>query len=164
MRPLALCAVAAALSLAACSDKPGASISLNASDGNANGAMTMTDNGQTGEVALKVPGFSGKLKLPKLHLDGNDVSFNGVHLYPGSKVTGMNIDAGGDKGTVHIAFDSPADPATVRGWFQGKLTGAGFTLHAEDNGLAGTTDDDKPFRLELQPDGNGHAKGMITVS
>jgi len=162
MRHFTLCAAAAMLSLAACSDKPGASITLNAGD--ANGTMTMSDNGQTGEVALNVPGFSGKLKLPKLHLDGNDIEFNGVHLYPGSKVTGMNVDAGGDSGTVHIAFDSPADPATVRNWFQGKLTGAGFTLHAEGSGLAGKTDENKPFRLELRPNGNGHAKGEIIVS
>jgi len=162
MRYLALCAAAAALSLAACSDKPGASITLNAGDDN--GTMTMSDNGQTGEVALNVPGFSGKLKLPKLHLDGNDVEFNGVHLYPGSKVTGMNVDAGGDNGIVHIAFDSPAGPATVRRWFQDKLTNAGFSLHAEGSGLVGKTDENKPFRLELQPDGDASAKGEITVS
>jgi hypothetical protein len=161
MRHLVLFALAGALSLGACSDKSGTSITFNADDDN--GAMTMSDNGQTGEVALNVPGFSGKLKLPKLHLDGNDVEFNGVHLYPGSKVTGMNVDAGGDEGVVHIAFDSPADPGAVRGWFQSKLTGAGFTLHADGSGLAGKTDEDKPFRLDLQPDGSGHAKGKITV-
>ena len=64
----------------------------------------------------------------------------------------------------HIAFDAPADPAKVRDYFQGKLSGAGFTLNADGSGLAGTTDEHKPFKLELQPDGDGHAKGMITVS
>lgn len=161
MRHLASFTIVAALSLAACSDKPGASISVNASDDD--GGVTMSDNGATGEVALNVPGFSGKIKLPKLHLDGNDIEFNGVHLYPGSKITGMNVDASGDNGTVHIAFDSPANSATVRRWFETKLTGAGFTLHDQGDGLAGTTDEKKPFSLKLRPDGNGHAKGMITV-
>ena len=161
MRYPALFAVVTALSLAACGDKSGTSISVNASDDN--GAVTISDNGATGEVALNVPGFSGKLKLPKLHLDGNDVEFNGVHLYPGSKVTGMNVDASGDNGIVHIAFDSPANPTTVRSWFESKLTSVGFTLHPESDGLAGTTDEKKPFSLKLQPGGEGHAKGMITV-
>jgi hypothetical protein len=162
LRPLLIGLALVALPLAGCDDKDGTSITFNATDDN--GAMALADNGQTGQVAVNLPGFSGKLKLPKLHLDGNDIELNGVHLYPGSKVTGMNIDAGHDDGVVHIAFDSPADPATVRNWFQGKLTGVGFTLHAEGNGLAGTTDDKKPFKLDLQPDGAGHAKGMIAVS
>lgn len=162
LRPMMLGLTLAALALGGCDNKEGTTITLNASDGN--GAMALADNGQTGQVALNLPGFSGKINLPKLHLDGDDVEFNGVHLYPGSKVTGMNIDADHDNGTVHIAFDSPADPATVRDYFQTKLGGAGFTLHAEGSGLAGTTDEDKPFRLDLQPDGDGHAKGMITVS
>ena len=159
--PLLLFA-ALALPLAGCNDKPGASITLNASDDG--GTVRMAGNGQTGEVAVNLPGFSGKLKLPRLHLDGDDVEFNGVHLYPGSKVTAMNMDADHDQGVVHIAFDSPADPDAVRTWFQGKLTGAGFTLHTEADGLAGTTDEGKPFRLELRPDGSGHARGRITVS
>lgn len=162
LRPMLLGLALVALPLGGCNDKAGTSFTFNATDDN--GTMALTDNGQTGQVAVNLPGFSGKLKLPKLHLDGNDIELNGVHLYPGSKVTGMNIDADHENGVVHIAFDSPADPASVRSWFQSKLTGAGFTLHAEGNGLAGTTDDNKPFKLDLQPDAGGHAKGTITVS
>jgi hypothetical protein len=162
LRPMMLGLTFAALALGGCDNKQGTSFTFNTSDGN--GTVALADNGQTGQVALNVPGFSGKINLPKFHLDGDDVEFNGVHLYPGSKVTGMNIDAGHDDGTVHIAFDSPADPASVRDYFQSKLSGAGFTLHADGDGLAGTTDEHKPFKLELQPDGAGHAKGMITVS
>ncbi|MGN6375993.1 MAG: hypothetical protein ACTHMG_10605 [Sphingomonas sp.] len=161
VRPLAFLIVAAALPLTACDKSPGTTISLNTSD---HDGVSMSDNGQTGEVALNVPGFSGKLKLPKLHLDGDNVDFNGVHLYPGSKVTGMNVDAANDDGVVHIAFDSPADPAAVRGWFNDKLSDAGFTLHQEGTGLAGTTDEKKAFRLELQPAGDGKSHGRITVS
>lgn len=162
MRPMMLGLTLAALALGGCDNKNGTSITFNASDGN--GTMALADNGQTGQVALNLPGFTGKINLPKLHLEGDDVDFNGVHLYPGSKVTGMNIDADHDNGTVHIAFDAPADPGKVRDYFQNKLSGAGFTLHADGSGLAGTTDENKPFKLELQPDASGHAKGMITVS
>ncbi|HEU4960298.1 MAG TPA: hypothetical protein VFT56_07805 [Sphingomonas sp.] len=160
LRPLLVLALVA-LPLAGCNDKPGASITLNAAD--EDGAVRMAGNGQTGEVAVNLPGFSGKLKLPKLHLDANDVEFNGVHLYPGSTVTAMNIDADHEDGVVRIAFDSPATPDAVRTWFQGKLTGAGFTLHADGDALAGKTNEDKPFRLELRPNSSDHAKGTITV-
>ena len=162
VRPLLLGIALVALPLAGCNDKPGTSITFNASDDS--GTVAVSDNGQTGEVALNVPGFSGKVSLPRLHLDGKDVDLNGVHLYPGSKVTGMNIDANHHDGTVHIAFDSPADPATVQRWFLGKLNDAGFTLHADGSGLSGTSESGKPFTLELQPDGNGHAKGTIIAS
>jgi hypothetical protein len=159
-RPLIVC-VAAMVPLAACNDGPGTSIAINATD--ADSVMTMSDNGQSGQVALNVPGFSGTLKLPRVHLDGDDVDLNGAHLYPGSKVTGMTVDASSDEGVVHISFDSPGDPGTVRGWFRDKLSDVGFTLHDEGSGLAGTTDDQKPFRLDLSPAGDGQAKGTITV-
>jgi hypothetical protein len=162
LRPLLTGFALAALPLVGCSDKPGASITFNASDDN--GAVAVSDNGQTGEVALNLPGFSGKVSLPKLHIDGDDVDLNGVHLYPGSKVTGMNIDADHNDGTVHIAFDSPADPATVQNWFLGKLNDAGFKLHAQSSGLTGTSESGQPFTLELHPDGDGHARGTIIAS
>ena len=165
LRPLLICvSAAAALALSACDSSDGTSVTLNASDNDGNGVVALASNGQTGQVALNIPGFSGKINLPKFHLDGDNVDFNGVHLYPGSKVTGMNIDANHGDGAVRIAFDSPADPAKVRDYFQTKLAGAGFTLHADGSGLAGTTDENKPFKLELQPDGGDHAKGVITVS
>jgi hypothetical protein len=160
-RPLACAALTAALMLCACDRNPGTSVTINTADDN--GAVAMSDNGQSGQVALNLPGFSGKVTLPKLHLDGDDVEFNGVHLYPGSKVTGMNVDASDDRGTVHIDFDSPADPATVKRWFKDKLGGAKFTLHDAGSGLAGTTDEGKPFTLDLRPAGGGAAQGTIVV-
>ena len=162
LKPLLIGAALLTLPLAGCDNGSGTSFTLNATD--ANSAMTVTDNGQTGEFAVNVPGFAGKLKMPRIHLDGDDVDLNGVHLYPGSKVTGMNIDADHDQGAVHIAFESPADPATVQAWFLDKLNAAGFMLHAEGSGLSGTSESGEPFTLDLQPDGTGHAKGRINAS
>lgn len=161
-RALLLGLVIAAAPLAGCGDKTGTSFTLNASDNDGN--ATVSADGKTGQVALDVPGFSGKIDLPKVQLDANDFDMNGVHLYPGSKVTTMNIDAKNHQGAVHVGFDSPADPNVVRNWFQQKLTAVGYTLHADGNGLTGTTDDKKPFSLQLTPDGNGRAKGELTVS
>ncbi|TPG22395.1 hypothetical protein EAH87_00825 [Sphingomonas koreensis] len=162
-RALILGLLIAAAPLAACNDKTGTSFTVNTTDSDGN--TTVSADGATGQVSLNVPGFSGKLNLPKMRLDGNDFDMNGVHLYPGSKITTMNIDAkGNDQGVVHVAFDSPADPKIVRDWFQQKLTAAGFKLHADGDGLAGTTDENKPFSMQLTPDGAGRAKGDLSVS
>src|SRR3546814_9584913 len=65
---------------------------------------------------------------------------------PISQIANMAVDAKGDKGgAVTVDFDSPADPATVLDWFNGKLGAAGFSLTTKGNGLVGTTDEGKPL-------------------
>ncbi len=149
--------------LAACGSNgdSGTTISINSSDGN----VAARADGASGKVSVDLPGFSGALKLPKIHLDAEDFDLNGVHLYPGSQIANMAVDAKGDDGgVVTIDFDSPADPATVRDWFNGKLGATGFSLTAKGDGLVGTTDEGKPFRLDLAPAAGGHATGKIVVS
>jgi len=170
LRPLAA-AILLAATLSACDgSKTGTSISINSTDSDGNVVASM--DGNTGAVAINVPGFSGKLNLPKIHLDANDFDMNGVHLYPGSTISGMNVEAhddgkpggSGDTGRVRVSFASPAAPATVRDWFQQKLNGAGFTVTPDGTGLTGTTDEKQPFRLELTADGSDKSKGVITVN
>ena len=154
----------AALSLSAChrsSDK-GTTISFNATD--TNGNVTATADGATGQVALDIPGFSGKLTLPKIKLDGDDFDMNGVHLYPGTKIGTMNIAAGnGHDGNVHIGFESPADPATVHDWLSPRLAKAGYALTSHGTDLIGKTDDGKPVSILLSPASAGHTDGIIKM-
>ncbi|OQW72144.1 MAG: hypothetical protein BVN33_13450 [Proteobacteria bacterium ST_bin13] len=157
-----------ALPLAGCGDdgKEGTTISLNSmtEDGN----VTAGVDGKTGEVAINAPGFSGKITLPKLKLDSSDFEMNGVHLYPGSTISGMNIVAhdgkdGDDKANVRVTFDSPAEPAVVRDWFFDRLGKADFKITKSGTGLKGTDEEDKPFALELTPAANGHSTGVIVA-
>lgn len=154
MRALFLIALLAA-PLAACDVKEGDT------------TVRIDGNTSDGNFAIKVPGFSGNLKLPKMTLDASSVDFNGVHLYPGSTVSTFNVDASGDedkdgsKGKVRIGFDSPADPATVRDWFADQLGKVGFALKAQGNSLIGTDEDKKPFRLDFEPAGPGKTKGTV---
>lgn len=157
----------AVLALAACDrgSGDGTAISINAHDADGN----VTGSFQNGSLAIDAPGFQGAIKLPKIQLDAENFDMNGVHLYPGSKITGMNIDAqdhrgGTDEAAVRVSFRSPADPASVRQWFAERLGKAGYTLHADGNGLSGTTNEDKPFRLELSNAGTNAAEGRIIVS
>jgi len=170
LRPLAAALILAATLSACDGSKEGTTISINSTDADGN---TVADiNGNTGALSINAPGFSGKISLPRLHLDLKDFEMNGVHLYPGSTISTMNIDAhdGGkagkddDNGTVRVSFASPAAPATVRDWYMQKLSAAGFTLSVSGNGLVGTTDEKKPFKLDLAPDGVDKSKGTITVS
>ncbi len=155
-----------ALLLAACDGADhGASISFSGNNGDGKpGEATM--NGSTGEVKIDVPGFEGSFKLPKIEMTAEDFDLNGVHLPPGSKIRGFNVDAGDgakDDGKVTVAFDAPTDPAGVRRWFADRLPKAGYQVHADGAGLLGTTDDKKPFMLKLDGAGAGRAKGTITI-
>ena len=158
-RPVLLLAL---FGLSAC-DRPeaGTSISMKAEGGNVLGAI----DGKTGELKVDVPGFQGSLKLPRIKLDANDVDLNGVKLYPGSTIDGIDI-TGDEKesgGGVRLSFTSPAGAAVVRDWLGDRLGKAGFALRPDGNGLTGTTDDGKPFSLEMRPGGADRSTGVITL-
>lgn len=155
MTRLLLCAAALALPLSACDRQgEGTSVSINADGGNVLGAI----DARSGDVKLNVPGFSGQIRLPKIQLDATNFDLNGVHLYPGSTIETVDVRDGG----LHLDFTSPAAPDVVRGWLQQRLTKAGFALTQKGSGLTGTTDEKKPFRLELKGDGT-NAKGTIVL-
>jgi hypothetical protein len=156
---------AVALALVACADKDGndstqVSFSANDSDGAVTGGI---DNGT---LKIDAPGFKADIKVPKIAIDADDFDMNGVHLYPGSKISSLNVDGGKDDrddGKVHVVFTSPAAAATVRDWLKERLDKASFTLSTSGNGLTGKTDEGKPFKLELNDDGAGKSKGVIEV-
>src|SRR5436305_12673382 len=96
LRPLAAALILAAMLSACDGSKEGTSISINTTD--ADGNTVANIDGNSGALSINTPGFSGKIKLPKVHLDGGDFEMNGVHHYPGSSVSGPLIDAhDGDK-------------------------------------------------------------------
>lgn len=149
---------------AAC-DRPdeGTSVSINAEGENVVGAI----DGKTGELTVDVPGFQGSLKLPRIKLDADDVDLNGVKLYPGSTIDRINLagsEAWGEgEAGIRLDFTSPAAAPTVRDWLGERLGKVGFALRRDGNGLAGTTDEGKPFRLEMRPGGKGRSTGIITL-
>ncbi len=158
-RTLLLAATVLALPLAACDRQgDGTSVTINADGGNALGSV----DAKSGEVKVDVPGFSGQFKLPKLQLDATDFDLNGVHLYPGSTIDTVDVGTGGKNAGLRLGFTSPAGAEQVRDWFQERLGKAGFTLKQDGSGLTGTTDENKPFRLELDGDG-AKAKGIIVL-
>jgi hypothetical protein len=156
------CLFAAALvvPLSACDRSgEGTSVSINADGGNATDVI----DASSGEVKVDVPGFSGQFRMPKLQLDANDFDLNGVRLYPGSTIDTVNIGTSGKDQGLRLAFTSPANPECVRAWFQERLGKAGFMLKQQGQGLTGTTDENKPFRLDITGSGADAAKGTIVL-
>ncbi len=163
IRPLLLATLglAGTLALSACDrSNEGASVSINADGGNVLGAI----NGETGEMKIDVPGFQGSVKLPKIKIDTGNFDLNGVRLYPGSSIKMLNIVGDDKAGGLRVAFASPATPTIVRDWFAERLGEVGYQVHPEGANLIGTTDENKPFRLELAPDGADKATGTIVIS
>ena len=163
IRPYLLAAVGltSVLALSACDrSNEGASVSINADGGNVLGAI----NGETGEMKIDVPGFQGSVKMPKIKIDTGNFDLNGVRLYPGSSIKTLNIVGDDKAGGLRVAFASTATPTIVRDWFAQRLGKVGYQVHPEGANLIGTTDENKPFRLELAPDGNDKATGTIVIS
>ena len=154
LRPLILAGLA--LSIVAC-NRPdeGTTVSINADGGNVLGAI----DGKTGEMKIDIPGFKGAVTMPKIKIDSGDFDLNGVKLYPGSTIGGVNVT---EKG-LRVQFTSPAAPDTVRGWFLERLGKVGYTVHADGANVVGTTDEKKAFRLDLVPDGAGKAAGTVVI-
>ena len=156
---------AAALALAACGENDGNSTSISFSGNSSEGAVSGGID-SSGNLKIDTNGFKADLKLPKFSVDANDFEMNGVHLYPGSTISSINVngdDAHKDTGRVRVAFTSPATAATVRDWLQQRLTKAGFTLSADGAGLTGKTDDGKPFALKLTDQGANKSGGTIDM-
>ena len=151
----------AAAPLAACgSPDAGTSVTINAGS---DAASIKGDLTKGGTATIDVPGFKGSIQLPKLQLDADNFEMNGVHLFPGSTIGGVNVNSDNKEGVVNVSFDSPGSVTAVRDWYRDKLQAAGFKLTQDGNGLTGITDEGKPFRMTLDAAGTDKAKGNIAI-
>jgi hypothetical protein len=141
------------LTLAACGPNGATNISIHDSDGDVN--VSSDGNG----VA--------SIKLPPITVSAADFEVNGVKLYPGSTLKGLDVKANAQDsekdGRVATSFDSPASLARVQAWFRDAMAKHGFKVSQQGNGFAGTTDDGQPVTVELEADGPDKTKGSMTV-
>ena len=145
-------------------DNDNVTASINLSGDNLNGsAVAITGDSDTGKMSLNVPGLEAKINLPAGVINKSNFDIDGVKLYPGSSVTGVNVDANNDTGSVRIAFDAPATPAIVTAWFAKAFADQGMTVTASDTGLAGSDKDGSPFAIALAPKGDTATAGTIMM-
>jgi len=140
------------------------SFNVNSTDGNVTGGVDAN-----GRASFKAPGgVEGSITLPKMRLTTDNVDLNDLHLYPGSSITGFNVDAQDgpgdhDSGKVRMTFESGAKVDTVHAWFQGDLAKSAASVTAQGSGFAGKTKDGNDYAIELAPAGD-KTSGTITLS
>lgn len=124
------------------------------------------DNGS--DVSMSIDGGNGggpgkiSLSLPSLKLDNPDVDIDGVKLFPGAKVTGVDISGqdGGSEGGLIVRFNADAAPDKIRDYYLKAFKAKGMAAMATRGGIAGTDHDGKPFRIDLEAN-DGRTRGAI---
>lgn len=132
------------------------------------------------ETEVSVDADSGKLKINgegvNIDLDipdlgdmdmASDFDIDGVKLYPGSKITTMDIKAndknGASDAVVKFGFTSPAAPAQAADWMAAEFAKKGVKVTRTGDTLAGTAKDGDDFRIGFAPDGT-KAKGEALIT
>ncbi len=166
MRPKYMILLAALpFALSACSkgeDKSGMSIDF--SDDSKPDAEKIKIGGgrENSRFSIKTDGFSMDVDLPSITLDSEDFDMNNVDLYPGSQITGFDIeDAKGEGGKVQISFKAPAGTDKLADWYAGQLSGKDFEVVRDGTKLSGKTDEGDPFSLTLTEISAKQSKGVL---
>lgn len=129
-----------ALAIPACDKGEPMRVTIN-SDGNS--------SSKPGRVEAGSGGFKADLNIPGLAALGKKMEIDGVPLYPGSSVQGVNINDRDGRETVSIKFSAPGDRAKVGDWFAKQFSDHEFQANATPTGYAGKTSDGDWFALDL---------------
>ena len=158
--------------LAACGSEEkktgeGTEVSINAGD--EHGGIQIKTGKDGGNIKIGGDGAAIDLDIPDfVDLDiESDFDIDGVKLYPGSKVTTVDVDAndrnGTSKATVKLGFTSPAAPAKAADWMAGEFAKKGVKVTRSGDTLAGKDKDGVDFRINFAPDG-ANAKGEVVIT
>jgi|TARA_R110000772_G_scaffold54456_9_gene124438 hypothetical protein len=156
------------LALSACSkSEDGSAVSIDFSDDDKSEAekVKIGGDGEDSKFSIKADGFSMEVDLPDITLDSDDFDMNDVDLYPGSQVTGFDIeDKDGQGGEVRISFKSPAGVEKLADWYESRLTGNDFKVVRDGTSLSGETAEGDPFSLDLAELSGTETKGILLFS
>ncbi len=156
----ALLLAATALSLGACSEK----------EGNGSFSIDMNNQASGGNVAVSIPGFDAKLKVPVGIMNQGNFDIDGVKLYPKSTVTTFNLnvdskttDGKSGEPVVKMGFSAPADVTTVANWYKEQFADKSVSATQTATGFTGKTKDGDTFTIGLTPGAAGQTTGAIAV-
>ena len=120
-------------------------------------------------ISIKVPGFEGKMNIPGVELGGDHVDIEGMKLYPGSTLHGINVTdhKGAGNGAVDMRFTSPATPDKVAAYYAAAARDNGFTAinvtrSAAAATLTATNSGGDPMTITMTPDKAG-TTGRILI-
>ncbi len=173
MKTVILIAAIGALLLAACGSKDDAatdrhggvkmSIKVDSDDDTAETAAA----GENTKMALNLPGgLNFNVDVPGKMADRNKFDIDGVGLYPGAKVSAIDINAHGGKtpSVVSIGFVAPGDAAAVADWYQKQFEAKAVKARRSGEGFAGTSEDGDSFTLAMTAAGIGKSRGLLTIT
>ena len=158
--------------LAACGSEEkksesGTQVSINAGD--EHGGVQIKTGKDGGKIKIGGEGAAIDIDIPDfVDLDiESDFDIDGVKLYPGSKVTTVNVDAndknGAEKAVVKLGFTSPAAPTKAADWMAGEFAKKGVKVTRSGDTLAGKDKDGADFTIKFGPDG-ANAKGEVVIT
>ena len=157
--------------LAACGSeekKSGDATEVSINAGDEHGGVQIRTGKDGGNIKIGGDGAAIDIDIPDfVDLDiESDFDIDGVKLYPGSKVTTVDVDAndknGADKAVVKLGFTSPAAPTKAADWMAGEFAKKGIKVTRTGDTLAGKDKDGADFRINFAPDG-ANAKGEVVI-
>ena len=158
--------------LAACGSeekKSGEATEVSINAGDEHGGVQIKTGKDGGNIKIGGDGAAIDIDIPDfVDLDiESDFDIDGVKLYPGSKVTKVDVDAndknGADKAVIKLGFTSPAAPTKAADWMAGEFAKKGVKVTRTGDTLAGKDKDGADFRIKFVPDG-ATAKGEVMIT
>lgn len=126
---------------------------------------------EEGSISIDAPGFDMKLNIPEA-LQAQ-IGADGDILYPGSKLSGLHVQAdegkGPEQGSVELRFTAADPPGKVAAWYRDPAQAKELTVSsAQQEGqgyrITGTSKGDSdPFTLTLTPAAGGGTEGRIVL-
>lgn len=109
------------------------------------------DTGEAANVSIDLPAVKGRFTLPSLKVETEDIEIDGVRLYPGARVTAVDISGadGLNESAVRVRFDADAPPAQVRDYFLAAFRKKGVPVDVAGNRITGRDSNGKPFAIIL---------------
>ena len=145
-------------------DRP--EVTINAGDDQ--GGVVIKAGKDGGNVRIGGKGPSIDIAIPDfVDLDvESDFDIDGVKLYPGSKVTSVDVNArkkdGLDNTTVKLGFTAPAAPKVAADWMAAEFGKKGVQVARTGDTLAGKDKDGDAFTIKFGPDG-ANSKGEVLI-
>ena len=152
--------------LAACDRKERqASVEINAGNGT---TEIKAEPGKEGGLKIDTPGVKADIKLPFMGLLTEKMEIDGVRLYPGSKIAGVNVNAtdrksGDDDGRFAVRFQAPATRDKVADWFRMQFAANGFKMTLRGSRFTGTDEEGHPVTLDVRDAASGSTEGEFRI-
>lgn len=133
----------------------------------ADGNVAISANDGAEGVSISVPGFEGKMKIPGMELGGENMDIGGMKLYPGTKMSGINVTGQTGNGVVEMRFTAPASPDKVAAYYTAAAPEADFSEVVVTNGnrsskITATRNDGDHLTITVTPAPGGSA-GTIMI-